>query len=276
MGKLILCSGERTDKPYMFIETGVRVYSIEEICYYLYHHIYIIDDTVFCDALIDFIEKELGLKERAEKLCQLKKQKADIKSMVTVILCSTDYYTEAEIKRILKVLDEIAGMPPVKRSCVKAANYLSEHKYSIAASEYERIINSTEAAELTPEEYGDLFHNLAVAKVHITGLREASRLFHQAYERNHRKETLIQYLYTVKLRGNEEEYQSLAAEYELGPELDHQITEQFKEAVEKAGNSDKRKEIEELYQLRARGKMSEFYEKTDEIIEGWKDMVRQY
>ena len=40
-----------------------------------------------------------------------------------------------------------------------------------AAVEYERIINSMEATELSPEEYGDIYHNMAVAKVHTVGLK---------------------------------------------------------------------------------------------------------
>jgi hypothetical protein len=275
MGKLILCSGARTARPYVFEQTGIKVYSIEEMCYYLYHHVYLIDEEMFCDTLFDFIDTELLLKERAEKLRSLKKQKSDLKTMVTIILCSSDYYTEYEIKSILKILDEVIGMPMIKRNCIKAGILLREQQYSRAAEEYVRIINSREAADLTPEEYGDLFHNLAVAKVHITGLKEASRLFYQAYERNHREESLMQYLVTLLLCRNEEGYLEKAEEYRIGAEMDYKIREFLSEKEKEAESAKLLQDIRQLNDTMAQGKMSEFYNKIDEIIGAWKEKVRQ-
>lgn len=275
MGKLILCSGVRTTRPYVFTQAGVRVYSIEELCYCLYHHIYMVDEDIFCNALFDFIDIELKLPERAEKLRLLKKQNADIKTMVAVVLCSSDYYTEYEIKRLLKILDNVIGMPFVKRNCIKANSFLGERQYSNAATEYDKIINSKEAAELTPEEYGDLFHNLAIAKLHITGLKEASKLFCQAYERNHREDSLRQYLYTLLLSNNEEAYRNKAEEYQIDVEFDNSIRECIATMKKEAEVSEKLQELRQLSDLRTQGKMNDFYRMTDEIIEAWKDKIRQ-
>jgi tetratricopeptide (TPR) repeat protein len=198
-----------------------------------------------------------------------------MKTIVTVILCSADYYTEYEIKSLLKILNEIIGMPIIKRNCIKADNYLKEGRYCKAAAEYVRIINSKEAAELTPEEYGDLFHNLAIAKVHITGLKEATKLFHQAYERNHREESLKQYLLTLRLCNREEEYLKKAEEYQIGAELDYSITDSLEKIKAEAAEVAMVQKIRELCDMKSQGKMSEFYTITDEIIETWKGKVRQ-
>ncbi len=275
MGKLIFCSGTRTKRPYLLTQVGLRVYSMEELCYCLYNQVYLIDEDMFCDALFDFITVELKLPERADKLRLLKMQGADIKTMVTVVLCSTDYYTEQEIKALLKTLDGVIGMPMVKRSCIKAGNYLKEHQYLKATSEYERIINSKDAAELTPEEYGDLYHNLGVARIHITGLKEATKLFHQAYERNHREESLIQYLLALKLSGNHEEYEKSAEEYQIGAELDSKIRDYLSEIDKNAEESDIMKEINELKEIKKHGSRDEFYKRTEDMIALWKDSVRQ-
>ncbi len=275
MGKLILCSGARTKIPYIFTQTGIRIYTMEELCYYLYHNVYIIEEDMFCDSLFDFIDTQLKLKERADKLRILKKQKSDIKTMVTVLLCSTDYFTEYEIKSVLKLLDEIIGMPMVKRNVIKAGCYLKAGQYSKAATEYIKIINSREAAQLTPEEYGDLYHNLAVAKVHITGLKEASKLFGQAYERNHREESLKQYLYTLLLCNNKTVYQDKAEELEISPEINERIREFLQKAEKAAEDSKMMKEVRQLSEMKAQGKMSEFYHAVNEMIEEWKDKVRQ-
>jgi hypothetical protein len=275
MGKLILCSGVRTKRPYGFTSTGMRVYSIEELCYYLYHHVYLIDEGIFSDTLIDWIRSELKLVDRAEKLKLLKAQKADIKTMVTVIFCSADYYSEYEIKSILKMLDEIIGMPLIKRNCMKANNCLKEGQYSEAVVEYERIIASQEAVNLTPEEYGDILHNMAVAKVHITGLKDASELFCQAYERNHREESLRQYLYSLSLSKNDSLFQAKSEEYQIKDELLSSITSYLEQKSEEAKYSEKMVELQHLIQRKTQGKMSEYYSNLDEVIDSWKSKVRQ-
>lgn len=272
MGKLILCSGARTNRPYTFPSTGIRIYSMEELCYYLYQHVYLIEEDLFRDSLFDFIEEELKLPERASKLRLLKKQKADIKTLVTVILCSTDYYTEYEIKSLLKTLDEIIGMPFIKRSCIKAITLLKNRQYSEAAGEYERIINSKEAAKLTPEEYGDLFHNLAVAKLHITGLKEASRLFYQAYERNHREESLKQYLYTLKLLDHNESYKEKIQEFQIDKETEEDILSYLEQMESMAKDSKILQEIKLLHNTQAKNQNRD---KLEEIINSWKAKIRQ-
>ena len=276
MGKLILCSGVRTKRPYGFDMAGIRVYSIEELCFYLYHHVYFIDEEMFTDALIEWIDTELKLPERADKLRILKEQKADIKTMVTVILCSADYYTELEIKYLLKTLDEMIGMPLIKRSCIKANNLLQNHKFSEAAEEYNRIISSKDAASLTPEDYGDILHNLAIAKINITGLADATELFHQAYERNHREESLRQYLYSLKLSNNDTLYKEKLEEYQINGEQIEHMNRALEEKSMEAENSDLMSEIKLLKQLKAQGNMSKYHKKTNEMIDQWKARVRQF
>jgi len=275
MSKLILSSGERTNRPYGLSSAGIRIYSIEELCYYLFNHVYMIEDDIFCDELFDWIDTELKLPERAAKLRHLKKQKTDLKTIVTVILCSSDYYTENEIKGMLRLLDEVIGMPRVKRNYLRANIYLKNKQFKEAAIEYERLINSREAAELTPEEYGDIYHNLAVAKIHVTGFREASKLFSQAYERNHKEESLKQYLYTILLSNQEAEYSEKMEEYIVSEEQKTEITHYLEQKQEEAKYSDLMRTIDQLENMKSLGKMSEFYQQTDEMIDSWKSGLRQ-
>ncbi len=275
MGKLILCSGARTKRPYSFPSSGIRVYSIEELCHFLFHHIYLIEEELFSDALIDWIQTELKLPERAEKLRQLKKHHADTKTMVTVILCSADYYTEYEIKSYLKELDTIAGMPIIKRKCIKANNYLKQRQFKEAEAEYEKLSESTEAIELTPEDYGDILHNLAVAKIHTVGVRTAAELFEQAYIRNNKEESLRQYLTAIYLIGMEELYLNKLEEYQVSEALRLNIEGMIQAKKEEAKQSSLMIELHNIKQLKLTGNMNEYYQRIEELIEGWKIQIRQ-
>ncbi len=288
MGKLILCSGARTTRPYGFPSSGIRIYSIEELCYYLYHNVYMIEEDMLSEDLFNWIGTELKLEERAEKLRLLKRQKADIKTLITVILCSADYYTEEEIKKVLKVLDAVTGMPAIKRYLIKANHYLKNGQYMEATAEYERIIASKAAAELTPEEYGDVYHNLAVAKLHITGLKEASKLFCYAYERNNREESLTQYLYT-RILGNGDSCGNILSEYRISEDMNlpagEGLEQQARDFQKEAGflrqkeqeiqASEQLQRLEELKRKRDQGELEEFYHEVDQMLEAWKSKIRQ-
>lgn len=275
MGKLILCSGIRTKRPYLFATTGIRVYSIEELCYYISSHIYFIDMEFFTDSLISWIGIELGLTERADKLKLLKDNKADLKTLLTAALCSGDYFSEQEIKRLIKMVDEISDMKPVKRNCIRAYSYLENNQYSEAVSEYERILNSNEAKDITPEEYGDILHNLAIARLHIKGVKEALETFQQAYERNRREESLRQYLYTARLANRMELLEDKMEEYQVDRTYYEEIGQEFDNILKNSDGSEEMIEIQKLKRWKTEGNMSDFYQKTEEMLEAWIASLRQ-
>jgi hypothetical protein len=275
MGKLILCSGLRTKRPYSFPTCGIRVYSMEELCYFLYHHVYMIEEELFHASLIEWIGTELKLPERAEKLRQLKQKQADAKTLVTVILCSADYYTEYEIKSFLKELDTVMGMPMIKRNSIKASNYLKQQLYREAEAEYERLLETQEAKELSPEDYGDILHNLAVAKLHTTSYCAAADQLEQAYLRNQREESLRQYLFALRLAGSEELYRKKLEEYQASEELRCAIEDMLNHKKEEAVQSSLAAELQQLKQMKLQGNINEFYRRTQELLDGWKSKLRQ-
>ena len=62
MGKLILCSSAIAKQPYCFPMTKTKVYSIEEVCYYIRNNIYMMQEEVFDKAFADWMS--LGWRKR--------------------------------------------------------------------------------------------------------------------------------------------------------------------------------------------------------------------
>lgn len=274
MGKLILCSGKRTDRPYVLPDSGERIYSIEELCYYIYNNVYSIEEAMFTASLIDWIGKELGLSERAEKLYTLKKQGADLKTLITVVLCSADYYTESEIKKLLSVIDEIRAMPSARRRYLKANAYLKRKLYSEATAEYESLLVSEDAINLDPKSYGDVLHNLAIAKLHLYGPGKALELFRQAYERNQRPESLKQYLYTLWQCQDREMFYEKLKEYNADDETAAKIALKLEQLSDEARLSGDMKELQILRALYKTGKTEEFEIKCKEMLDRWIKEIR--
>lgn len=275
MGKLILCSGKRTDRPYVMTATGHRVYSIEELCYYIYNNIYFIDESLFSDSLIDWIRTELGLPERAEKLEFILKQGADYKTLLAVVLCSSDYYSEFEIKKLLSAVDEIRVMPNAKRRYEKANSFLKRKQYSRAATEYERLLISDDAVDLSPSDYGDVLHNLGVAKIYTNGPERASELFLNAYERNGKKQSLEQYFYSLWLCNDKDTFEEKLKEYNVGDEQVTDFVLKMEQLSQEAKTCKSMEDINLLHKLKSTGRVAEFHDKCVQTIDGWIDEVRK-
>ncbi len=274
MGKLILCSGKRTNRPYVLPAAGYRIYSIEELCYYIYNNIYFIDEFFFSVSLVDWIGNELGLLERAEKLEQMVMQGADFKALLAVVLCSSDYYTEQELKKLLTAVDEIRAMPAAKRWYIKANSFLKRKQYPEAVAEYDRLLISKEAVDLSPKDYGDVLHNYAVAKLHIYGPERAVESFLNAYERNRREESLRQYLYALWLSRDLEQFDEKIQEYHVSNELREDIVLRMEQLSREARMSKAMDEINQLRNIKKAGRLPEVREECGRIIDKWIGEIR--
>ena len=58
MGSLILCHKKRAKQPYMITRVHIRIYTIEELCYYICNNLYLIDYTLMNRQLCEWIREE--------------------------------------------------------------------------------------------------------------------------------------------------------------------------------------------------------------------------
>ena len=50
MSGYILCQTKKAGKPYFVENISTNIYSLEELCYYLYHNLYLVDSSVMNEA----------------------------------------------------------------------------------------------------------------------------------------------------------------------------------------------------------------------------------
>ena len=85
MGQYLLCQ-KTAQMPYEIEEMGLHIYSAEELCYYIYHNLPMIDDSFINEALIEFIRKDLDMPVLAEKVSRCFQSSADLDSTLLVLL----------------------------------------------------------------------------------------------------------------------------------------------------------------------------------------------
>lgn len=274
MGNLILCRGKIADKPYHFELTDMDVYTIEELCFYIYNNIYAITEEIFDKELVRWLRDEIEMVEIAQKLDSMINNRNNLKDIVVSILCSADYYCEQEIRRVVDTIDRLEGLPLALKHKIQADNYLKYGYYPQALMEYESIIKSDEARDITPSAYGMILHNMGIVHLHITGYKTAADYFKEAYIKNGEKQSLMQYLYTLKLDEREDEFDLELNNLNVSTQLLSEISNNYVFACDEAKQSDAYEKIIKIEKLKQNGKVQEYYKQLNAQIENLKSDYR--
>lgn len=274
MGKLIICNGKLTTKPYYHKVTGISLYSIEELCYYIYNNIDIMNNEFLNESLAKWIGSELQLEDRGKKLLEMIEKKASMKDLIVFILCSADYYSESEIKALILHMDNFSLLSPFERKKKTADNYLKYKKYNMALNEYEEILYGKESVKLSSIEYGNILHNLAIAKLNTKGAYYAAIDFKNAYEGNHNELSLKQYLMALKITKQEDEFAKAVQEYGISSEYIEDMNKSIEIEYLDLESSKDMKVLKELMEYKHSGKISQFYQAADVVISNFKEEFR--
>lgn len=275
MGRMILCAGPVAKEPYCFALTGTRVYSLEELGYYLYHNIYTISLEDFDENFFNWVQYELKREDLSKKWKEIRRVSQDIKDIVVSIMCSTDYFTRLEVESLVKTVDQINEMPAIKRRKLEADNYMKYLDYDKALEIYREVLISDDVQEIPAKEFGNMLHNVAVIHVHMRNFESAEREFKHAFSLNEDMDSLHQYLYLLKLQHKESLFMKEVLSYDLDEETVKKIVEQLNQVLEQAEETKEYKQIVELPTLKEQGKVGEYYYKIDTMIFNWKQQYKR-
>ena len=112
MGSLILCHNKRARQPYEIARIHMRIYTIEELCYYICNNLYLIDYTMVNRQLCNWIDRELELPKLAERLRDELRQNCTMEQFVLTILRESTIYATGDINKIQGIL-----APPEPKGC---------------------------------------------------------------------------------------------------------------------------------------------------------------
>lgn len=199
MPGLILCRSKIAEEPFYIKSADLNIYSLEELCYYIYNNIYILEGEFINQHLIHYIEEELCEPPLADKLKTLIVKKAGLRELVLTILKYVDYYSVADIERIKNVLDSLNTMNVSRRLKMRGDSFLNNKRYYSAIKNYMEVFKVRREKEMPEGFYGDVYHNMGVCFARLFLYQIAADCFEQAYRLNQNKESEKEYELAVKM-----------------------------------------------------------------------------
>lgn len=93
--------------PYEITRIHCKIFTMEELCYYLCNNLYLIDYTIMNEQLCGWLEEDIGKRELADQLRDVIRMRGSVEKFVLTILKSSGIYKEAEMIRIQNVLERL-------------------------------------------------------------------------------------------------------------------------------------------------------------------------
>ena len=177
MGGYILCQIKRASMPYYIENISTNIYSIEELCYYFYHNIYLLDETILNEHLCDWIRKELGLERLYRRLYKILEDEQGTAEFILAVFKEINYLSHQEFKKLNENLNLIQQQPAVLRE-KKKGDYLLENKmYVNALRIYDNALRKKDKEGLGEQFNGGIYHNMGCAYMYLFQFKEASECF---------------------------------------------------------------------------------------------------
>lgn len=233
MGSLILCHKKKAKQPYEIARVHQKIYTIEELCYYLCHNLYLIDHTMMNRKLCDWLEEELELTELADTLRKSVEQHGSVEQFVLTILAYVSIYTTGELTHIRDVLEKLKNQKPMEKEKYKADNLLQNGAIQSAILVYQSIINGEPDESVDSRFYGRVYGCLGAAYGRLFLYEQAAKMYKKAYEICEEQSMLKAYLYACRNYMPAQEYGMLLHEKSVYAEIDHAIRKETTEIAER-------------------------------------------
>lgn len=264
---VIVCRQKKADHPFYIEGLGIHIHSAQELCYAVYHHPLIFTDGFTDQNLVEFIRDELGMGFVAARMEQRLKGGDRSEEILLLFMQECDYYTTAELNRLRQSFGALRKLPPLEYA-KKKADYLAEcGQYGRAITGYGEILEA--AGDRSDEQLiGRIWNNLGACYARIFQFQKAVDAFDKAYGKKKDQKILEKMYYLAKLSPAvqlKEQYRSMISE-----SMSEEWDKIFKEAGERAGQSKRVKEIEELFERDSVKRL----EGAAHLVEEWKEEYR--
>lgn len=251
MGAVLICRDELVKSPYYIESMGIRLYSMEELAFFLYENIYLVDRQMLGERLWDWLRNEAHNPELAEKLKKGDEAGSSIQNMVLTILRSVNYYTQEELTELSSRMKVLNTYQEQERMKLRADEYFINDNYLAAIYEYEKILDIRQSDRLGVEFYAHVWNNLGVCYCRLFRFGRAAQAFRTSWQYQKDPEVLKEYVFAMRLGLSDEDFeQAMDLQNVRGEQLEEYL-EDYERLCAEAGEQLEKPEhlVEKIYDL---------------------------
>ena len=242
---LDLCQVKQAAKPYFIENISTNIYSIEELCYYLYENVFLIDDTIVNEVLCDWIRDELGLKKLYRVLYEHLDKQDGTANFIMPLFREIGYLAPEQMRAFQEQLGRLEVQPEDTRQKLKGDYLVRCGMYANAVNEYFQILERQSPGSLGAQFYAGIWNNLGCAFARMFRFEDAANCFLEAWKLTRTREMLRKYVSTLPLYLEDAQYRARMKELGADPQLAERIQEYNLRICEKAGAENEKRHKEE-------------------------------
>lgn len=274
MGRVILCTGKVATIPYYFDKLGIRVWSVEELCYCLYENAFLLEQDIVSNKLTGWLAKECDLPQLAEVLTPLLHQKNSLAAFVVKILEYVGYYNIQALTHVGNTLQAGASLSDYEKKKQRGDYLVTNRKYAKAIQEYDWLLMDIPAGEERVR--AGVLHNKGVALAGMFLFEHAAREFLAAYELVHEPDYYRAYLAAKRMQLDDREYIAFVADLPEAYDISISLEREIDGILEEWEGSECLKNLSELKEIREEGRKSLYYEEIDRHTQAIKEQYREF
>lgn len=181
MSEFIICNGARASKPYHMIINEVPVYTIEELCYFLNEHLYVLNEKFFRPDLPSWIRNELHMPVLAAQLENLYVREGTPYEAALIIFDMSGLYRLEEMNQIRSVVHDLENRTLIEKLKYRSDFLLDVGQYREALYINLELLRKQNISRMTEGLQAEICHNTGVIYSRLFLYGEALPYFKRAY-----------------------------------------------------------------------------------------------
>lgn len=209
--RVSVCVGDYAKTPYCIPGLEINVFSLEELCYCMKENAFLLDLSLLNDELLNWIERECGLREFARALHSMVHKQGSLSAFVTAILRYVGFYDRETVLEVERTLKQGAGLSGIEKRKRQVDSLVKNKRYKSALRGYDELLEKwqeqeTDGAMPAAGFLAAIWHNKGVAYAGLMLYDSAAECFLQAYDLGGDEESRVDYLAVKRIQLSREDY----------------------------------------------------------------------
>lgn len=268
-----MCLGKYAKNGYEPEYMGCKIYSIEELCFFIRENAYLLDEHFVKEDLGIWLQEECGLSDLGGEIKRAGRKKVKLKVFVGILMDYAGLFSSKEVEEIQKSISDNSNKSILEKRKAKADALITKGYFLLAKREYAELLK--EIPKQDAGFRGELYHGLAVCFARMFYYTKAGEYYLKAYELTGNISSYRQYLWTRRLTLNESEYMDFLQDHKEAYEDSLEMEEQLEEIKDQWKKSSKGLFMEEIKKQKEKFEWKKHQEMLQEQAEELKSSYRE-